>query len=91
MEDWLDASAEALQLEMTQMGSQGSKLEVIIPHCENVRQKTMNAKKFCYVIETQERPGDDAPVAAFNWRWTLDELDTAKEAIKAEEASPDVG
>ncbi len=81
MEDWLDASAEALRREMTQMGSQASKLEVIIPHCESVRQKTVDAKKFCYVMETQESPCEPETLTSFAWRWTPDELGTAGESI----------
>ncbi len=86
MEEWLDASSETFRLELSQLEAEWPRLEVIIPHCESLRQKTIDAKKFCYVMETQVRPDEQTSLTSLTWRWTPDRLDTAGEAIQAEEA-----
>ena len=48
MQQWLVASQETLKTEMDVMNVSLGQLEVIIPHCEMIRQKTIDMKHFLY-------------------------------------------
>ena len=51
MRQWLAAAQEALKSEMDVMNVSLAQLEVILPYCEMVRQKTIDMKHFLYYYQ----------------------------------------
>lgn len=51
IQQWLVSSQEILKNEMDMMNYSLAQLEVIIPHCEIVRQKVIDTKKFLYYYQ----------------------------------------
>ena len=54
LEQWVLFSQETLKLEMNSFDATMPKLEVIIPHCELIRQKVIDTKKFLYYYEKEK-------------------------------------
>ena len=54
LEKWFVDTQNVLKVEMNLMGATMPQLEVIIPHCELVRQKVIDTKKFLYYFEKEK-------------------------------------
>ncbi len=85
LSEWLASMEETLRLEMGQMDTKGQMIEVIIPHCRNVRQKVIDTKYFCYVMQTSVIPGAESSVV-LTWKWTYADLNKVLLANEAEAA-----
>ena len=72
LEEWLNYTSTTLRLEMNQFFGSMEQLEVIIPHCELVRQKVIDTKYFLYKLEIQNAMFEDAsitfPDISIKWR-----------------------
>lgn len=65
LEQWVVFSQETLKLEMNSFDATMPQLEVIIPHCELIRQKVIDTKHFLYYLEF-ETTGNNREID-INW------------------------
>lgn len=72
LEQWLIHTQEVLKVEMNLMGATMPQLEVIIPHCELIRQKVVDTKKFVYYLENEKLGTLDINPSEFSIIWKND-------------------
>ena len=83
LEQWLTYTSQTLTLEMNQLLGTMTQLEVIIPHCELVRQKVIDTKYFLYQLEIQNAVFNDPTVSTpeVSVKWRFDDMDNLVEYI----------
>lgn len=74
IQQWLVSSQEILKNEMDMMNCSLAQLEVIIPHCEMVRQKVIDTKKFLYYYQVYNTFISYADIE-INWSYKDSEQD----------------
>ena len=76
LEEWLAYTSGTLTLEMNQLLGSMTQLEVIIPHCDLVRQKVIDTKYFLYKLEIQNADFDDASISSpdVSIKWCLNSV-----------------
>ena len=89
--EWLTATGDVLKLEMNSLTGTVTQLEVIIPHCELVRQKVLDTKYFIYLrqyekyVQKQESNGIPSTDAEIKVPWATDES-TVQEILDGEKS-----
>lgn len=76
LEQWLLSASQILNTEMNELLGSMTQLEVIIPHCELVRQKVIDTKYFLYQLEIQNTALEDSSNTDALVAWRFNDMES---------------